>query len=591
MEQPHLEALRLALADLEAHERKEHAAALKLPLDERVAVGLSWHPLKVDTVEEAGRGRVRVRLRAPRGAVLHDGIGAGDPITLAPAGSPDAGVEGTSLGAEGSVADVLVDGPFDDDRVQAVTLRFDATTFARYRDGLVAADRKATPLRDVLLGLRRPQSDDRGPPVLAELDPSQREAAEAAVRARELALIHGPPGTGKTHVIVAILQSLVRDGDRPWALADSNAATDHVAVRAAAAGLVVVRVGHPLRIGALAEPLTLESRIARGPSARVLKDLDRELIRARSSDDWSARRKLLAERDAIADAARRAVLDSADVIASTLGTLARVAPTLPKARTAIVDEVTQAMEPAIWAAVPHVERLILVGDPRQLGPVVKQPGNPLAISLLERLLAQGDLDLPMLTVQRRMNAAIQSLVQPWYDGRLVAHPTVATHTLGDRPPLLWVDTAGAGFDEVRDPVTRSLYNDGELGIIAVAVAALRAEGVPADAIGVIAPYSAQVSRLQARPELAGVEVATVNAFQGREKEAILCSFVRSNPDGELGFVADERRLVVALSRARRYLLVTGDSTTLSTSKGFRGVMDAFQSADAWATAWEPPWSS
>jgi superfamily I DNA and/or RNA helicase len=156
--------------------------------------------------------------------------------------------------------------------------------------------------------------------------------------------------------------------------------------------------------------------------------------------------------------------------------------------------------------------------------------------------------------------------------------------------MLWVDTAGAGLDEQRDPQTRSLYNRGEVAIVVRAVGELIAAGVAPRDIGVIAPYSAQVSRLGASPALRDVEVATVNAFQGREKDAIVCSFVRSNPDGDLGFVADRRRLVVALTRARRYLLCTGDSATLASSPDFAAAFEVFLARDAWATVWESPWS-
>jgi ATP-dependent RNA/DNA helicase IGHMBP2 len=601
---PHLLALTAALTSEEAWQREEHARLLRLPLDERVAVGVSWAPLRVEAVEEAGRGRVVVRLRSP--VPLHDGIASGDLVTLAPEGSPDAGLEGTSLGAEGKIAEVLVDGPFDDARNQAVTKRFDATTFHRMRGALSRAFTSPNALGDVLLGRRAPSEPpgvDRGLPARGKLNQPQLEAAVHALSAAEIALIHGPPGTGKTEVITSILRGLADGGDKPWALADSNAAVDHLAIRAARSGLEVVRVGHPARVGSDAAALTVDARIAAGPAAKVLKDLDRAIIRLRSDPAAAARaerRALLAERDRIADQARDAVLAKAQVIAVTLGTLLRVAPDLPRPHTAVVDESTQAVEPGIWGAVPFVERLILVGDPHQLGPVVMEPGNPLQASLLERLLADGRLPMPMLAVQHRMHAAIQALVQPVYAGGLVAHASVEGHLLRDLPgvattdltsrPVLWVDTAGAGHDEQRDPVTRSLFNEGEIAVIAKAAALLRDAGVGPDRIGVIAPYSAQVARLAAEPSLRGVEVATVNAFQGREKDAILCTFVRSNPDGDLGFVADPRRLTVALTRARRFLLCTGDSTTLGTHGDFARVMDTIQAQDGWMTVWEPPWA-
>lgn len=600
-----LARLHAALTREEAWQRAEHEAIRRRPVADRVAHGLTWAPCAVEDTSDAGRGRTLLRLRAPRGGVFHDGIGAGEPVLIAPIGAPDDGVTGLSLGAEGDVAEVIADGE-PPAGVLAITRRFDATTFERYRAALIRADRADSPLRDVLLGVRAP-----APPADVAIDDphlgaSQRAAVAAALGADRVALVHGPPGTGKTEVIVAMLRRWVAAGDRPWALADSNAAADHLAARAARAGLQVVRVGHPARVGGDAARLTLDARIARGPLAAALAPIDRDLSRLRgddSRDGRAKRRELYAARDVIARQARDAALTSAQVIVCTLGTLAKEAPDLPRAIHAVVDEATQAIEPAIWTVVPWVERLVLVGDPRQLGPVVLEPDNPLARSLLDRLLdpddpAGGRLPMPMLTVQHRMHADIQALVDPVYGGALTPHPSVAGHRLADRPgvaatPLtsravLWVDTAGAGHDEAVDPTTRSLFNPGEVALARDAVARLREAGVAAADIGVIAPYAAQVARLRAEPALAGVEVATVNAFQGREKEVIVASFVRSNPDGTLGFVADERRLTVALTRARRLLVAVGDGATLSRSPAFARVLDAAAALGALVSAFEEP---
>jgi ATP-dependent RNA/DNA helicase IGHMBP2 len=598
---PWLGDLSRALAAELAWQEGEHRRLIRRPLEERIEAGICQHPLEVDTVEEAGRGRARVRLRASSTGILHDGITSGDKVVLT-AGSER--LEGQSLGSEGRIHEVLLEGPPEGRGPYTLTLLFDPTTFVRYQQGLQRADRVESRLRDVLLGTEAVSEPVDVPFAGIDLDPSQRDAVREALAAREVALIHGPPGTGKTQVITALLAELVRGGDRPWALADSNAATDHLAVRASLRGLEVVRLGTPFRISSAAAPLTIEARISRGPFAPVLKQLDRDLIRARNEGGkagFDLRRQLVAERDRIDADARRAVLQGAQVIASTLGTMAKEAAMLPVAHTAVVDEATQAMEPAIWSVVPWISRLVLVGDPRQLGSVVMSPGNVLERSMLERLLDPTfptRLPLPMLSVQRRMNALIRQLVADLYGGRLTDHPSVAGHLLTGLPrveknglgsaAITWIDTAGAGLDEARDPISRSLYNAGEIRVITMAVQALFEQGVSPEDIGVIAPYTAQVQRLKAA--LPGVEVATVNAFQGREKEAILCSFVRSNPDGELGFVADIRRMVVALTRARRFLLCVGDAATLGRHPAFEAVLETFAIEDAVRSVFEAPWS-
>ena len=225
---------------------------------------------------------------------------------------------------------------------------------------------------------------------------------------------------------------------------------------------------------------------------------------------------------------------------------------------------------------------------QQLGPVVKEPGNLLGESILHRFEALG-VALPMLTVQHRMNREIQSLVSEVYGPEYQPAPEVAEHRLEvpdwELPPVLFIDTAGAG-SEARDSVTQSAFNSLEVKVVGVLLGMLRAAGVTTHRVGVIAPYSAQVRRIAALPESKGVEVATVNAFQGREADVILVSFTRSNSDGILGFVSDRRRLTVATTRARLALVLVGDSGTLGRDRSFAELLERVPVA----SVWEAPWS-
>ena len=602
---PHLATLHDALTTEQDFQQREYERVRALPLDEQVALGMAWSPLNVTHVSEGTKGRTMVRVQVPRGGGLHDGISAGNPVLLAPVGNHKNGVSATCMGADEMHAELRVDGPWEANGQVTVVRGFDVSTFQWYRSGLRRLNDKSSTLREVLLGERVPGVPPDPLPdakVFSVLNGPQQFAARNALGSAELAMIHGPPGTGKTTVLVALLWALVERGDRPWALADSNAAVDHLAVKAAAAGLNVVRLGHIARIGSAAAPLTLHSRVAASTSGDMLQRLDREIIRARrdeTRDGRAALREMFEERSRVWAQARDAILAEAQVVASTMGTLVRKAADLPiRPVTAVVDEATQAIEPAILSVAPWVQRLFLIGDPKQLGPVVKEPNNPLATSLLMRLLNNNTLPMPMLAVQHRMNRQIQALVDPVYDGALSPHKSVADHLLSDLEgvehseltdrPVLWIDTAGAGFDEARDPLTSSTFNAGEARVVQLAVNQLIEAGVAPEAIGIATPYSAQVAHLQELlPQ--GIEVASINAFQGREKEAIICSWVRSNVDGQLGFVADPRRLTVALSRARRLLVCVGDSATLSIDSRFAEVLDALQEQGAWATVWEPPW--
>jgi ATP-dependent RNA/DNA helicase IGHMBP2 len=569
-------------------------AASRQPQSAWTATGFAWPPARVVDVLPGRRTRLRVRA-----AGLHDAIGAGDPIWIL----PDR-VSGTVVWVEGGEAEVAADDDppagWEGRASVTVTQRFDPTTWDRYRAGLVRAARHPTPLGAVLLGA------DPGPPLASvalppwpALAPAQRTAGWAALTAPRVAAVHGPPGTGKTRLIGALLRHAVDTGDRPWALADSNAAADLLAVAADREGLTVVRLGQPARMTAAVAAWTVEARLAEGPFAAALARIDQEIRRAAQSAAWSERRQLLVARDALVEQARSQLVARTQVVVATLATMAREAARWPPPTTAVVDEATQAIEPAVWAVVPHVQRLVLVGDPHQLGPVIRQQGNLLARSLLQRWVASGGA-APMLEEQRRMPTEIQRLVASVYGPRYHPHPSNADRCLADLPGVdttpdtaaraLWIDTAGSPAAEVRDPLTGSLWEPVELQVVAMVVARWRAAGVAASSIAVLSPYSAQVARLSALPALAGVEVATISSFQGREQEAIVVSFVRSNDEGQLGFVDDRARLVVALTRARRALRLVGDSATLTRAPLFAEVWEALASSGAVCSVWEPPWS-
>ncbi|MFK7929358.1 MAG: AAA domain-containing protein [Myxococcota bacterium] len=592
-----------ALASAGAYERDTLDRLLSLPVAERIAAGVAWPPLNVESCEFAGRDQTRLTLRAQRGVALHDGLGPGDRVDVSVAEHTWTGrIEDVGRGW----AEVRVRGQGPESGTATITQLFDPAPWRRLADALARGDGHSSSLRDVLLGEKPPSLREhyRPTPLHPQLNAPQRLAGEASMAAAELALIHGPPGTGKTRLLVALLEALVKEGDRPWALADSNAAVDHLAERAAAAGLDVVRVGNWGRMSEAGRGLSLRRRIETGPHAQALRALSRDISQLSASNDRDARRslsRLYGQRRDLERAAEDHALSGAQVIATTLGTLAWRAASLPPAQTAVVDEATQAIEPSIWAAVPYIDRLILAGDPLQLGPVVRQPHSPLSVSLLERLMDPSGpgLALPMLEIQHRMNEHIQDLVQHIYGDRYAAHPSVAEHSVAQMPGVdateltrrstLWIDTAGAGMDEQLDPATRSFENPGEAQLMDKVVDALLQAGVPAASIAIITPYSAQTRALQAR--LPKLEINSVNAFQGQEREIILCSWVRSNPDGNLGFVADVRRLTVAITRARRLWIGIGDSATLAGDPAFSQLFEVLESQDSMQSVWEPPWSA
>lgn len=586
---PHLERLADAIRSEDDWKRRELSRLLSLSFEDQLCLGVSWPVCRVEDEEPAGREYAVWLLRAPKGAVLHEGIDVGETVTVRALGSGDCW-DGRVVGLDHRTATVRVRTDVDAPAEVQVSKRHDASQGRLQRAVLAEVPEEVSGVAAVLLG-RAPSVRETPTPTVAgiTLDASQQAAVEHVLAAADVALVHGPPGTGKTRTLTALLQSLVASGDRPWALADSNAAADLLALRASAAGLRVVRVGHAARMGSEAAELSLDACVRRHGLWPAIVRIDKQISRLRSFRSPGGHREireLYRERRTLLDQARDAVIEDAQVLAITLGTLLRRAASLPAPETAVVDEATQAIEPAVWAVVPWVERLVLVGDPHQLGPVVMEPGNPLQVGLLQRLLDRG-LPAPMLQTQYRMHENVAAMVSDVYGPQYRPHPSVAEHRLCDlegvttetwtERPLWFVDTAGAGLDEELDARSGSRFNRGEVQVIAAVVSAWREAGVRPEDIGVIAPYRAQVRRLRDHPALAGVEVDTVNSFQGREKEAVAVSFVRSNDDGEVGFVADQRRLTVALTRGRRAWFGVGDSATLALVDG---VQDMLAIADA-----------
>jgi superfamily I DNA and/or RNA helicase len=442
------------------------------------------------------------------------------------------------------------------------------------------------------------------------LNEEQRRAAARSDHALDLALVHGPPGTGKTTVLVEVIRRAAARGEKVLAAAPSNLAVDNLVERLAAAGVDGVRVGHPARLLPSVLDHALETRVARHEAARIARDLlDRAFALRREARKRKARRgpgrfseareaerearALFAEARALEDRAEAEVLARAPVVCATLTSLDGPALAGRAFDLAVVDEATQAVEPGAYLALLRAGRAVLAGDHLQLPPTIlsaEARAGGLGVSLFERLVGlHGDVAQVTLLEQHRMNERIMRYPSDaLYGGLLRAHPAVAGHAI-DGAPLEVIDTSGRGFEEATPEGSDSKSNEGEAELVAAEVERILALGLaPAD-VAVISPYGAQVQRL--RGLLAGrleegLEVDTVDGFQGREKEAVVVSLVRANEAGDVGFLADVRRMNVALTRARRKLVVVGDGATVARHPFYAAFLEHAQAAGAWRSAWE-----
>ncbi len=388
-------------------------------------------------------------------------------------------------------------------------------------------------------------------------------------------------------------------GERILACAASNVAVDNLLerLRTASPKLRAVRLGHPARLSPAVLDACLEAVVARADATALAADVRREM-KALSSRllklaSWQraerrdARRQLGAlarEERAREKAAVKEVLAGVQLVAATLsGALSRTLRDAARERpfdVVVIDEAAQSLEAACWGPMLMARRAVLAGDHLQLPPTVLSDAAAragLSRTLFERAHAQHAQLSRMLTVQYRMNASIADWASgELYDNALSAPAAVATRTLADLAPsadapvLLHIDTAGCDMEESHDSGSgeaESKSNEGEARVALAHVTQLLEAGLSAEHIGLITPYSAQVTLLRelraaAGPSLSALEISTVDGFQGREKEAIVISCVRSNESGDVGFLCDARRMNVAITRARRHCALISDSETL-----------------------------
>ena len=589
----HLQSLINALKKERSAETSAHQELIREHLSVRIAAGYSWPHLKLSSSEPHYRGSA-LHFVQPNGAELHDGIEGGTRVLITPVSSMTPHLEGICTQIHSSHVEVVVKDtrieelePWLTEHMVAITKSHDNSTFERYEQGLVQASQWEHPLKEALLGEWTPISTPT-PCASPKLNTAQQLAAGSALQEPHLCLIHGPPGTGKTHTLISIISRLIEQSERPWALSDSNAAADNILSAAVAQGLNPLRLGNTHRTNPASWPWTLEGRMSSHPQQKALQKLNRDILKATGKSKYD----LYKTRKHMVKTLRNQLLKEGDLVVSTLGTAARILKNHPPVKTILVDEATQAIEPAIWSAAVHTQKLILMGDPFQLGPVVKQPGNILERSLLQRLIDEHPLKIPMLNIQHRMSFPIQQLVSSTYGSEYVPHPSVEKHLLSDLPnvaptPLssrsrLFVDTAGYDAEENLDPISCSLYNEGEAQIVKQLLINLSGLGLTPEQITILTPYNAQKTLL--RQNHPGYSVETINAFQGQEAEAVICSFVRSNPHNNMGFVADPRRLTVALTRARRLWIGVGDSSLLAGHPRFAELFELL--GEDLISAWE-----
>ena len=605
-----------------------------LPLTELEARGLVV--LDVETVEEnvglGGRHLVTFQHESRRRLATR--LGPGDLISVSPRKAPvESPPQGTVAYASRTSLTVAFDRPPPpwmgegrlrlDVTVNDVTFDRARTALTRWKDMDSGQKRDR---REVLLGNNPPRFEKQLPVTPTRpLNTEQLDAVALALSARDFALVHGPPGTGKSTVLAELAVQWVRQGKRLLCTAASNAAVDHLLELCLDQGLNAVRVGHPARVLPHLQQHTLDLLVEDHPDRKVARELfedafdllgyaRKQRTRGRSRERFSNAREAQFEARRLMDEARglerkavASILGSARVVCATLTMLEGSVLGSQQFDVALLDEATQAIEPISLMAFHKAPVVVLAGDQKQLAPTVislDAEKKGLGVSLFERLLGDwGDEAKRMLKEQHRMHETIMRFPSDaTYGGQLRAHPAVQERSLKDvvpgaeldAPPVLFLDTAGKGFDEARGDGSEgdarkreSIRNEGEGALVVQRARALIAAGLDPRELAVITPYRAQAQWLREQlQDVAELEVDTVDAFQGREKDAVLVSLVRSNTEQQLGFLEDLRRLNVAITRPRRHLFVVGDSATLSSHPFYARWIEFVQSVGGYRSAWE-----
>ncbi len=517
-----------------------------------------------------------------------------------------------------------------------IDLYINDVTFKRMEENLTLlrhAQGERRRLRNIALSLAKPKiPQEESVAFQTSLNPTQQEAVQKALGS-EVFLIHGPPGTGKTSTLIELILQEVKRGNRVLASADSNIAVDNMLQRLARYDLELVRIGHPARILYELEEFSIHAKYEKSLEAEAIKrgweeigllvkqrDQHSKPTQARSRGMSHDRIMTLAARgksmrgvsvatlqsmarwirldrkiDAMVKNLRyeeeqiyKKIIEKADVV---LTTNAMIMSDLLKESffdVAVIDEGSQQVIPSTLIPIMHAARFIIAGDHKQLPPTVVSDSAELKRSLFEELIEQNPQNAQMLRIQYRMHEKIMGFSNElFYEGKLIADESVKNHTIADlglqKPkrfadildptPIIFVDTKGLEASERLPDRSTSYENLTEASIVKELVQELLAMGAKEEYIGIITPYAAQVKLIKKILDPLLVEVKSVDGFQGREKEIVIISFVRSNERGEIGFLKDLRRLNVAITRAKRKLICIGDTSTLRSDEVYAKFID------------------
>lgn len=443
---------------------------------------------------------------------------------------------------------------------------------------------------------------------LPKLNEWQNQAVNFCGLTEDIWVIHGPPGTGKTTTLVQAIKQAVKNEKQALVCANSNAAVDHLVKCLAAEGLDVLRLGNIARVEDSVLKNQLDMKIQEETEFKLVKELKKRASDTRkkaekhkrtfNSEDRENRRRWYREARELRKEAYETesfliekVISKSQVICTTLIGSDHEMLRSFNFKTAFIDEAGQALIPAALTPLKRAEKLVLAGDPFQLPPLVKNneaAKKGLNISLIELIMKAATARANKLKTQYRMDETIMSFSNSkFYEGELIADDSVANHGLQSDGflPVEFIDTAGCNYEEKFSEKGKSLTNPEEANLLVKRFNEV-VSAEPDLSIGIISPYRGQANFISDLLETSKAQVNTVDAFQGREKDVILVSLVRSNEDGTIGFLTDYRRMNVAMTRARKKLILIGDSATIGNDEFYADFLEFVETNGSYRSAWE-----
>ena len=597
-----------------------------MPVAERRTAGLTWYPIAIRDTEMGHGDYLTVETeRTTHQDIIHQ-LRFGMSAALFSNHNPKENrVEGIISYISGNRlkitlrTDELPD--WSRDGKLGIDAVFDAVSYEEMEKALklapiIAEKKEEGKLTRILTGEQQPSFNTTTTSFqTTRLNAQQQEAVNKILSANDLAIVHGPPGTGKTTTLVQAIKALTQqERAQILVVAPSNAAVDLISEKLTDEGLNIVRIGNPVRVSEKLLSITLDNRMASHASMKEIKRLKKQASEFRDlahkykrnfgRDEREQRKALFAEARSINKQVEQTeqyivddVLSRAQVITATLVGSNHYTVQQRRYHTVVIDEAGQAIEPACWIPILKAQKVVLAGDHCQLPPTIKSTEaaqQGLSKTLMEKCVALYPEAVVLLQEQYRMNEQIMGYPSAvFYQNKLQAHPSVAHRVLfQDDAPLLFIDTAGCGFEEKWEGV--SISNPEEAAFLLKHLATLTSKLDESNfpTIAVISPYKEQVETLKDQflhsPlfKYPNISVNTIDSFQGQERDVVYISMTRSNAEGIIGFLSDVRRMNVAMTRARKKLVVIGDSATLSQFPFYADFISYAQDCNAYQSAWE-----